>query len=186
MEVTTPLASLPYKEQVKKKPREVVIRIRALNQCGSETLVFMYRTVLWFLGWWAGDGSNDTPGSGSGSVSQRYGSSFGSGSSFCCFLILYFDPLPGSRWWKWLRPWPACPTRSRSRKLREVFIRIRALNQCGSETLFFIYCYFILIPCRWAGDGSDYAPGQPALQGADQEEAAGGHYPDPDPQHCFF
>jgi hypothetical protein len=27
MEVTTPLASLPYKEQIKKKQREVVIRI---------------------------------------------------------------------------------------------------------------------------------------------------------------
>jgi hypothetical protein len=46
MEVTTPLASLPYKEQVKKKQGEVVIRICALNQCGSETLVFIYRTVI--------------------------------------------------------------------------------------------------------------------------------------------
>ncbi len=33
MEVTTPLASLLYKGQVKRKQREVVIRIRALNQC---------------------------------------------------------------------------------------------------------------------------------------------------------
>jgi hypothetical protein len=31
MEVTTPLASLPYKEQIKKKQREVVIRIRIRN-----------------------------------------------------------------------------------------------------------------------------------------------------------
>jgi hypothetical protein len=130
MEVTTPLASLPYKEQIKKKQQEVVIRIRAINQCGSKTLVFIYRAVILIPCRWAGDGSDDTP--GSGSVSQRYGSSFGSGS---------------------------------------------ALNQRGSETLVFIYC--ILIPCRWAGDGSDYAPGQPALQGADQEEAAGGFYPDP-------
>ncbi len=41
----------------------------------------------------------------------------------------------------------------------------------------FIYC--ILISCRWAGDGSDYTPDQPALQGAGQEEAAGGRFPDP-------
>jgi hypothetical protein len=31
MELTTPLASLPYNEQVKKKQREVVIRIRIRN-----------------------------------------------------------------------------------------------------------------------------------------------------------
>jgi hypothetical protein len=77
MEVTTPLASLPYKEQVKKKQREVVIRIRIKS------------------------------------------------------------------------------------------MRIRNPG--------FYYCILIL-----AGDGSDYAPCQPALQGAGQEEAAAGRYPDPD------
>ncbi len=44
--MTTPLASLPYKEQVKKKQWEVIIRIHALNQCGSETLVLIYLFLI--------------------------------------------------------------------------------------------------------------------------------------------
>jgi hypothetical protein len=45
MEVNTPLASLPYKEQIKKQ-WVVVTRIRVLNQCGSKTLVFIYCNLI--------------------------------------------------------------------------------------------------------------------------------------------
>jgi hypothetical protein len=85
------------------------------------------------------------------------------------FYLLYFDPLAGEQVMEVTTPLASLPYKEQvKKKQREVDIRIR-IKSMRIRNPGFYYCILIL-----AGDGSDYTPGQPALQGADKEEAARG------------